>query len=258
MIRFQISFFCTEYLFHFPNPNLSMVWIQAWTDPHEFIHAKKIESIYYRPVTVGDREDTIEIIARPHEKVLLQISVNAGNLPTAPNDQKAWQKLVDARALLAVSEVIRVISDPELRSQVIQLKDYIAPEFGEDAPLSLDIEVWVWEIPCQNCHQKTPVVYPVGAFFGYMLEFNFLSRLPILLAGQFPFFKKGPAKGKDGEEYRNTCTHCGEPQPDFRVMESYLELVNKPDIVQKKMKITVPLTDKERIEYQRAGMASTW
>jgi|WetSurMetagenome_2_1015567.scaffolds.fasta_scaffold369284_1 hypothetical protein len=235
-----------------------MVWIQAWADPHEFIHADKIESVYYRSTKKGQKEDWIEIIARPQEKVLLQFSVNAGNYPQNTADQKAWHTLVDARAYQVVTEVIQIISDPKLRTKTIHLKDLVTPDFGQEAPHTLDIEIWVWDIPCHNCHQETPVVYPVGAFFGYMLEFNFLSNLPKILAEHYPFFKKSPAKGKDADEYRNTCIHCGASQPDNRVMESYLELVNAPESVQEKVKLTIPLTDEERIEYQKAGMASTW
>jgi hypothetical protein len=235
-----------------------MVWIQAWTDSHEFIHADKIESMYYRSIKKGHKEDWIEVIARPQEKVILQFSVNAGNFPQNAADQKTWHALVDARAYQIVNEVIRIISDPKLRAKTLHLKDYITPDFGHEAPHTLDIEIRVWDIPCHNCHQDTPVVYPVGAFFGYMLEFNFLSNLPKILAAQFPFFKKAAAKGKDAEEYRNTCIHCGEPQTDSRVMESYLEMANKPDLVQEKLTLTVPLTDEERVEYQKAGISSTW
>ena len=235
-----------------------MVWIQAWSDPHEFIHAKKIESIYYRSIKKGQKEDWIEIIARPQEKVILQIALNAGNLPTSPNDLKAWHTLVDARAFQVVTDVIRIISDPTHRTMTVHLKDLVSLDFGQEAPHTLDMEIWVWDLPCQNCHQNTPVVYPVGAFFGYMLEFNFLSNLPLLLAEHYPFFKKGAAKGKEGEEYHNTCIHCGEPQPDWCVMESYMELAHTPEHVQEKFKLTVPLTEEERVEYQRTGMASTW
>jgi hypothetical protein len=235
-----------------------MVWIQGWTDPHEFIHAEKIESVYYRSIKKGNKEDWIEIIARPQEKVILQISMNTGNIPNNTSDLKAWHHLIDTRAFLVVNDVIRIIGDPKLRTQTIHLKDLISLDFGKEAPHTLDIEIWVWDIPCHNCHHETPVVYPVGAFFGYMLEFNFLSNLPLLLAEHYPFFLKAAAKGKESEEYHNTCIHCGEPQPDWRVMESYLELVNTPDAVQEKFMLTVPLTDEERVEYQRAGIASTW
>jgi hypothetical protein len=235
-----------------------MVWIQVGTDPHEFIRSEKIESVYYRSQKKGQSEDWIEIVARPMEKAILQISVNAGNIPKTERDHKTWQKLVNSRAHLVIEEVIRVLSDKEERSKIIALKDLITLDFEQEAPRNLDIEVWVWHIPCHNCHEETPVVYPVGAFFGYMLEFNFLSNLPLLLAEKYPFFKKGATKGKDGEEFRNTCIHCGEPQPDWRVMESYLELVNTPEIVQEKSRLTIPLTDAEKAEYMKAGIDSSW
>jgi hypothetical protein len=235
-----------------------MVWIQVWTDPHEFIRADTIESIYYRSLRKGQKEDWIEVITRPHEKVILQISVNTGNLPANGGDQKAWQLLVNARAYDVIGDVVRVINDPALQSKVVHLKDLVVIDFGREAPQTLDIEIWVWDLPCHNCHQDTPVVYPVGAFFGYMLEFNFLSNLPRLLAEHYPFFKKAPVKEKEAEDYRNTCIHCGEPQPDWRVMESYLELVNNPEVVQEKYKLTVPLTEAEQEEYKKADIASTW
>jgi hypothetical protein len=190
--------------------------------------------------------------------VILQISVNAGNYPKNAGDQKAWHTLVDNRAFQIVSEVIRITSDPKLRARTIHLKDLVSLDFKQEAPHSLDIEIWVWDITCHNCHQKTPVVYPVGAFFGYMLEFNFLSNLPLMLAENYPFFRKAQAQKKDAEEYRNTCIHCQEIQPDWRVMESYLELVNCPEIIQEKFMLTVPLTDDERREYQKAGITPAW
>lgn len=235
-----------------------MVWIQVWTDPNEFIRSEKIESVYYRSITKGQSEDWIEVTARPMGKVILQLSLNAGNPQKNAHDQKTWHTLIDTRARLVMAEVIRVISDKEQRSSIISLQDLITFDFEQEAPRSLDIEVWVWNIPCHNCHKETPVVYPVGAFFGYMLEFNFLSNLPLLLAERFPFFKKGAPTGKDGEEYRNTCIHCGETQPDWRVMESYMELVNTPELVQEKSRVVVPLTEAERAGYKKAGISSSW
>jgi len=235
-----------------------MVWIQVYTDPHEFIRSEKIESVSYRSITKDQSEDWIEIIARPMGKAVLQVPVNTGKFPKTVSDQKTWQRLVDARARQVVAEVIRVVSDKEQRSSIVSLQDLITFDFEKEAPRSLDIEVWVWNIPCHNCQKETPVVYPVGSFFGYMLEFNFLSNLPLLLAERFPFFKKGAPKGKDGEEFRNTCTHCGEPQPDWRVMESYLELVNTPGLVQEKARLVVPLTEEEKLEYKKAGISSSW
>jgi hypothetical protein len=235
-----------------------MVWIQAWADPHEFIHAGKIESVYYRSIKKGHKEDWIELVASPQEKVILQFSVNAGNYPKNAADQKAWHTLVDARAFQIVTEVIRTISDPALSTKIIHLKELIKPDFGREAPHTLDIEIWIWDISCHSCHQNTPVVYPVGAFFGYMLEFNFLSNLPKLLAEHYPFFRMTRTEGKEEEEYRNTCTHCGESQPDWLVMESYLELVNTPDVVSEKFMLNVPLTEEERNQYQKAGIASAW
>lgn len=235
-----------------------MVWIQVWTDPHEFIRAEKIESVYYRSLKKGQSEDYIEVVALPMDKVILELSVNAGNKPKTERDQKTWQRLVNSRAHLAIEEVIQVISDKESRSKIVSLKDHITLDFDQEAPRNLDIEVWVWHIPCHNCNKETSVVYPVGAFFGYMLEFNFLSNLPLLLAEKYPFFRKGPTKGKDGEEYHNICIHCGESQPDHRVMESYLELATNPGIIQEKSRLTVPLTEEEKAEYKKAGIDSAW
>ena len=235
-----------------------MVWIQVWTDPQDFIRSEKIEAVYYRSLKKGQNEDWIEVVTRPQERVILQVSVNAGNFPKTETDQKAWQMLVNARALQVISEVIRVISDPDQRAKVISLKDLIAFDFVQEAPRNLDIEVWVWKIPCHNCGKETPVVYPVGSFFGFMLEFNFLSNLPLLLSEKYPFYKKAHAKGKEGEDYRNTCVNCGHAQEDWRVMESYLELVNTPGAVQEKVQLTVPLTDDEQAEYRKAGISSSW
>ena len=236
-----------------------MVWIQVWTDPSEYIRSDKIESVYYRPLKKGQDEDWIEVVARPAEKVILQVSVNAGNFPKSGMDQKAWQMLVNARAVQVISEVIGVISDPENKAKAISLKDLIRFDFVQEAPKNLDIEVWVWKIPCHNCKKETPVVYPVGSFFGFMLEFNFLSNLPLLLSEKYPFYKKkGHAKGKEGEEYHNTCTNCGHPQEDWRVMESYLELTTTPEVVSEKTHITVPLTEEEQAEYRKAGISSSW
>jgi len=235
-----------------------MVWIQVWTDPHEFIRAEKIESVYYRSIRKGQSEDWVEIVAQPMEKVILQIPVNAGNKPKTERDQKTWQRLIDSRARMAIEEVVQVISDKDQSLKIISLKEYVTLDFEQEAPRNLDIDIWVWKIACHNCKKETPVVYPVGAFFGYMLEFNFLSNLPLLLAERYPFFKKGHTKGKDGEEYRNTCTHCGEPLPDSSVMESYLELATHPDIVQEKARLVVPLTEEEKAEYKKAGIDSAW
>jgi hypothetical protein len=235
-----------------------MVWIQVWTDAHEFIRSDTIESIYYRLLKKGQSEDWVEILARPRDAVILQFPVNAGNFPKTVSDQKTWLRLVEARASQVMAEVIQAIDDPAQKSKMISLKDIVSLDFEQEAPRNLEIEVWVWNIPCHNCHKETPVVYPVGAFFGYMLEFNFLSNLPLLLAEKFPFFKKGSSKGKEGEEYRNACINCGEPQPDWRVMESYMELANTPGIVKEKSKLTVPLTEEEKVEYKKAGMSSTW
>jgi hypothetical protein len=52
--------------------------------------------------------------------------------------------------------------------------------------------------------------------------------------------------------------HCGATQPDWRVMESYLELVNTPEIVQEKSRLAVPLTEEEKEEYAKAGISSSW
>ena len=235
-----------------------MVWIQVWTEPHEFIRSETIESVYYRPLKKGQNEDWIEVVARPSEKVILQVSVNAGNIPKSESDQKSWQMLVNARAIQVISDVVKVISDPDQRANVVSLKDLISFDFVQEAPKNLDIEVWVWDIACHNCGNQTPVVYPVGSFFGFMLEFNFLSNLPLILSEKYPFFKKGPTKGKDGEEYRNACVHCGHTQPDWRVMESYLELAGTPDLVKEKVHITVPLTEEEQSEYRKAGINSSW
>ncbi|MCK9581531.1 MAG: hypothetical protein M0Q92_13940 [Methanoregula sp.] len=235
-----------------------MVWIQVWADTNEFLRSEKIQSVSYRLQKNGQNDDWIEIVAHPMDKVILGICTNAGKIPSIEQDQKAWQKLVNTRAHLVIEEVIRVISDSDQRAKVVSLKDLVIPDFEYEAPGKLDIEIWVWNIPCQNCHKETPVVYPVGAFFGYMLEFNFLSNLPRLLAEKYPFFKKWSAKGKDGEEYRNTCTHCGEPQPDWRVMESYLDLSNNPEIVKEKSRLTVTLTEEEKAEYKKAGINSSW
>lgn len=235
-----------------------MVWIQVWTDPAEYIRSDKIESVYYRPIRKGQNEDWIEVVARPSEKVILQVSVNAGNIPKSESDQPAWQMLVNARAVQVISEVIRVISDPEKNARAISLKDIVVFDFVQEAPRSLDIEVWVWNIPCHNCQKETPVVYPVGSFFGFMLEFNFLSNLPLILAEKYQFFKKSSNKGKEGGEYRNTCINCGQPQEDWRVMESYLELTTSPGAVKEKVHITVPLTDEEQAQYRKAGISSNW
>lgn len=235
-----------------------MVWIQVLTDPHEYLRSDKIESVSYRLFVKGQSEDWIEVTARPGGKVILQISVNAGNSPKTIKDQKTWQKLVDTRARMVMEEVVRIISNKERQSEIISLQDLISFDFEQEAPQSLDIEVWVWNLTCHNCHRETPVVYPVGAFFGYMLEFNFLSNLPVQLAERFPFFKKGATKGKDGEEYRNTCIHCEQPQPDWLVMESYMELVNTPEVVQEKSRMVVPLTEEEKAEYKKAGISSSW
>jgi len=235
-----------------------MVWIQVWTDPSEYIRSDKIESVYYRPLKGAPSEDWIEIVARPSEKVLLQVSVSAGSFPKGEREQKAWELLVNARAVQVISEVIRVISDPEKNARAISLKDIVVFDFVQEAPKNLDIEVWVWNIPCHNCKKETPVVYPVGSFFGFMLEFNFLSNLPVLLAKKYPFYKKGAAKGKEGAEYHNTCTNCGHLQEDWRVMESYMELTTTPEKVKEKIHITVPLTEEEQAEYRKAGISSSW
>lgn len=235
-----------------------MVWIQVWTDPTEFIRSDTIGSVYYRSIRKGQSEDWIEVVARPQERVILQISVNAGNMPKVDRDIKAWQLLVMTRAVQVITEVIRVISETEPKGKIVSLKDLVAFDFEQEAPKNLDIEIWVWDIACHNCGKETPVVYPVGSFFGFMLEFNFLKNLPLLLAERYNFFKKGSSKGKEGEEFRNACVHCGHSQPDWRVMESYLELVNKPDLVREKVHITVPLTEAEQEEYRKAGISSSW
>lgn len=235
-----------------------MVWIQVWTDPQEFIRSETIESVYYRPIKKGQDEDWIEVVARPSEKVILQVSVSAGSFPKSESDQQAWQMLVNARAIQVISDVVRIISDQDQRANVVSLKDLITFDFVQEAPRNLDIEIWVWNISCHNCGKDTPVVYPVGSFFGFMLEFNFLTNLPLLLSEKYPFFRKAPSIGKEGEEYRNVCQHCGHPQPDWRVMESYLELVNKPEHVKEKIHITVPLTAEEQAEYRKAGISSSW
>ncbi|PKL65312.1 MAG: hypothetical protein CVV32_04820 [Methanomicrobiales archaeon HGW-Methanomicrobiales-3] len=235
-----------------------MVWIQVWTDPQEFIRSETIESVYYRPLPKGTDEDWIEVVARPSEKVILQVSVNAGAFPKSENDQQSWQMLFNARAIQVIADVVKIISDPDQKANIVSLKDLITFDFVQEAPRNLDIEIWVWDLACHHCGKETPVVYPVGSFFGFMLEFNFLSNLPLLLSEKYPFYTKAPQKGKEGEEFHNTCQHCGHSQPDWRVMESYLELVNRPERVKEKVHITVPLTAEERDEYRKAGISSSW
>ncbi|NMB79324.1 MAG: hypothetical protein GYA23_09560 [Methanomicrobiales archaeon] len=235
-----------------------MVWIQVWSVPHEYIRAEKIESVYYRTLTKGRSEDWIEILVRPMEKPVLQVCLNIGADPKTGEERKAWHQLAERRAGLVLEEVIRIISDKEHRTKMVSLKDLVDLDFTEEAPTSLDMEIWVWNLPCQTCGKETPVVYPVGAFFGYMLEFNFLSNLPRLLAEKFRFFKKGEGSTKEAGEYHNTCIHCGSAQPDWRVMESYLDLATHPDQVSEKSHITVPLTEAEKAEYKKAGIDPDW
>ncbi len=235
-----------------------MVWIQVWTDPQEFIRSDTIVAVSYRIVKQGKSEDIIEVIAQPSGKIILKVPVNAGKYPANEHDQKTWQMLVNARALQVMGEVTRVISETEPKGKIISLKDLVAFDFELEAPKDLDIEVWVWELPCHNCEKQTPVVYPVGSFFGFMLEFNFLKNLPVILAERYPFYTKKPAKGRDGDEFHNSCVHCGHAQPDWRVMESYLEVVNTPGLVKEKVHITVPLTETEQEEYRKAGISSSW
>lgn len=235
-----------------------MVWIQVWSDPNEFIRSEKITSVSYRMAKTAAGQDWIEVVAEPMGRVILQASVRAGEIPRAGPGQKSWLRLVDARARLVMREVIRIISDKEQRAKMVSLHDLVIPDFEQEVPDNLSIEIQVWNIPCHHCHKETPVVYPVGAFFGYMLEFNFLSNLPRMLAEKYPFFKKAPAQETDAGEYRNTCVHCGEPQPDWCVMESYLEITNTPSLVTEKAQITVPLTDDEKAEYRKAGITPGW
>jgi hypothetical protein len=229
-----------------------MAWVQVWSGDAGWIHTETIQMLSCSPLKKGSKkEDWIEVIAHPQQRVLLQTCLNVGTYPKHEEDRKAWNIIAENRARAVIAEVVRIIGDPKHHGRVIQLRSLYTLNFEKEPPKTVDIEVWVWDICCSSCKRYTPVVCPVGSHFGHSTANVMFANLSPLISGKYPFYKKTPALEKDDGEFASTCLNCGAPQDEWRVLESYLTKSDEGGSIVKKTTFTVPLTEEERASYAK-------
>lgn len=136
----------------------------------------------------------------------------------------------------------RCISDEEFKRYVSNVEKVLK------APLKMSIEIWSWEKECYKCKKYTPVIFPVGDFFGESVGYHSLENLPKFLAQNYPCYRNNIQNFKNPEDYANACPHCGAYQGDFYIMEDYFEIAYSPEVADRKT-LDIPLTDEERIYY---------
>jgi hypothetical protein len=230
-----------------------MSWVQVWTGETGWIQSETIQMLTYRHMKRGRKEDWVEVVAHPQQRVLLQTCLNVGTCPKGEGDRKAWNAVVESRAQIVIAEVIRIISDRKYHGRIIQLRNTYTLTFDRDAPKTVDIDVWVWDIACPSCHAYTPVVCPVGSHFGQSSSPVSFTNLGPLIAERYPFYRKIPGHDREGGEYASTCINCGAPQDEWRVMESYLTSPGEDGSRVEKTTFIIPLTEEERAGYAKAA-----
>jgi hypothetical protein len=230
-----------------------MSWVQVWTGEAGWIHTKTIQMLTFRHVKKGRKEDWIEVVALPQQRVILQTCLNVGTSPKGEGDRKVWNTIVESRAQTVIAEVVRIISDRKYDGHLIQLRNLYTLNFEREPPETVDIDVWVWDIPCSSCHSYTPVVCPVGSHFGQSTSAATFANLALNIAERYPFYKKIPVHDKDTGEWSSTCINCGAPQDEWRVMESYLTAPGEEGARVEKTTFTIPLTEEERASYTKAA-----
>lgn len=226
-----------------------MAWVQVWTGEAGWIQTETIQMLTSHPLKKGRKDDWIEVVALPQQRVLLQTCLNAGTYPKREEDRKFWNAIVESRSQAVIAEIARIIGDQKYHGRVIQLRNLYTLDFEREPPNTIDIEVWVWKICCTSCRKYTPVVCPVGSHFGHTTGSVTFENLAPLIAEKYPFYKKIPVGETDAEEYTSTCIHCGAPQDEWRVLESYLTTQSERDSVVEKTTFTIPLTEEERATY---------